>query len=176
MELESRFSRTTPGGFNYWVSCSWAFVVDKVIKRADPELTPTYQKQAGFAIGQPKPTLNQSVLNTWNDVYTGVLTESNAQILPGDFRMIDFNSDGVINSYDGAPYGYTNRPQYTYSPKIGVAWKGISASMEFYGTYNVAGESEIYTGSFWDRMTILSGHASHAIYKENALRDLDGIN
>jgi hypothetical protein len=118
---------------------------------------PDYQKQAGFAIGQPKPRLNQSgVMNTWNDVYTGVLTESNSNLLPGDFHQIDFNSDGVINTYDGAPFGYTSRPQYSYAPKIGVAWKGVSAGLEFYGTYNVEGETAgVYTPTFFNGKSIL---------------------
>jgi len=156
-ELESEFSKTTPGGFNYWAALAWSFVKDEIIERADPELRPSYQKQAGYAIGQPRNSLNQALINSWNDVYTGVLGESNETLLPGDFHLVDFNSDGVVNSEDNAPYGFTNRPQYSYTPRIGMEYKGLSASLVFYGVYNVEGESNYgpLTTPFWNSRSIL---------------------
>jgi TonB-linked SusC/RagA family outer membrane protein len=141
-ELEAELSKTTPKGLKYSISCAWAYVKDEVIYKADPQLAPDYQKQAGFAIGQPRSALNQEIMNSWNDVYTGVLTQSNTYILPGDFHMIDFNSDGVVNNLDAVPYGYADRPQYTYMPRISIDYKGLRFNLGFYGVYNLKGEND----------------------------------
>jgi hypothetical protein len=58
-------------------------------------------------------------------------------ILPGDYRIVDFNADGIIDNDDRAPYKYTGTPQNSYSATIGAEWKGFSISCQFYGVDNV---------------------------------------
>jgi len=57
------------------------------------------------------------------------------------FHLIDFNSNGVINSDDVIPYGYPERPMYTYSPAMGFEFNNLRGSIIFYGIYNLRGES-----------------------------------
>jgi TonB-linked SusC/RagA family outer membrane protein len=151
-EVETDFSNTTAGGLRYTAGISVAFAKDLIIKKSDPELAPDYQKQAGYAIDQPRITLPDRVMNSWNDVYTGVVGQTNANLLPGDFRSIDFDSDGVITIKDDAPYGYSNRPQYTYSPKFGLDYKGFSLNLMFYGAFNM--EGMLTYGSFVNEYSI----------------------
>jgi len=142
-EFESKVSKTIGRQLNLWGGLTWTFVVDEIIEREDPELAPEYQKQEGFSIGQTRGQLNQpdGLINTWNDMYTGVVTENNNYYLPGDFHLIDFNSNGVINSDDVIPYGYPERPMYTYSPAMGFEFNNLRGSIIFYGIYNLRGES-----------------------------------
>ncbi len=155
-EFEGNFTHTTPRGINFWVSYAWSFVKDKIIDRAEPMLKPSYQKDAGYQIGQPRVVLNQgttSVMETWNDVYNTVAGSNNKDLLPGDFRRVDFNSDGVIDENDLAPYGYPSRPQYSYAPSAGISFKNLSASVRFYGVYNIEGGIQSYLGSFGDQFS-----------------------
>jgi hypothetical protein len=156
-EFELNFTRTSLSGLTYWFNHSWTYAKDKIIARADPELKPDYQKQAGYQIGQPRETVNQSnhPLQTWNEIYNTVLGNSNTYVLPGDFACIDYNSDGVIDANDDIPYGYPSRPQFTYAPSAGISWKNLSASVRFYGVYNVEGEVGTYAGTFSNQFTIL---------------------
>jgi hypothetical protein len=62
-----------------------------------------------------------------NDVYK----------LPGDYYVIDFNADGIIDNSDQVPYGYSDAPQNTYNLTAGFEWKGVSAFVQFYGVNNV---------------------------------------
>jgi len=75
-------------------------------------------------------------------MYTGVLYESgftnNTTLIPGDYRMKDFNSDGIINTKDIIPYGYANYPQNTYGFSLGGDFNGFAISMQFYGVYNAS--------------------------------------
>ncbi|MPN19117.1 hypothetical protein SDC9_166483 [bioreactor metagenome] len=75
-------------------------------------------------------------------MYTGVLYQTgfnhNTSLIPGDYRMIDFNSDGVINTQDIIPYQYANYPQNTYGFSFGADYGGIAVSFQFFGAYNVS--------------------------------------
>ena len=114
-----------------------SFAKDKVIVKDDPQLEPAYQQQAGFQIGQTRSQLNQPIMQTWDQVYTGVLGQNNSQVLPGSYRQVDFNADGVIDTKDAVPWGYPTRPQHTYTFGFNVTWHRISLSANFYGVYNV---------------------------------------
>ncbi len=60
------------------------------------------------------------------------------QKLPGQYIITDFNGDGVIDTNDSAPYGYTGTPQNTYNATIGIDYKGFSIYAQFYGVTNVS--------------------------------------
>jgi len=153
-EIESEFKQVTSSGFIYWVSYAFSSVKDKILKKGDPELAPFYQKQEGYMIDQPRGYLSQnSVKATWNDVYATVGNNENTNwTLPGDWGIVDFNSDGVISKEDQAPMSYPARPQYSYAPSLGASYKNLSLSMRFYGTYNVAGNVRDYI-TWWDDMS-----------------------
>jgi TonB-linked SusC/RagA family outer membrane protein len=144
-EIEAKFSKSVGQGLNLWAGLNWSYAIDEIIEAEDTELKPDYQKKAGFQIGQDRIKVNQpnGVINSWNDMYTGVVPETNVYSLPGDFKMIDFNSDGVIDSDDNVPFGFAARPQYNYSPSLGFEYKKLRGSVMFYGVYNLAGESSL---------------------------------
>ena len=60
--------------------------------------------------------------------------------LPGDYNIIDFNGDGIVNIDDRAPYQYASTPQNTYNASLGFEWKGFSCFAQFYGVTNVTRE------------------------------------
>lgn len=126
--------------FNYWVSANWTQATNTIKYKEDPELRPDYQKQAGHSINQNYSQIIDNIIPSWNDLYTGVMYESsttNGNVLPGDYRMVDYNGDGVINGNDSAPYGHTKYPKNTYGFALGGSYKGFSLSAQFYGVYNV---------------------------------------
>lgn len=129
--------RNNLGDFNYNVTVAHTFVEDEIIFREDPELTPDYRKAAGFQIGQNRGTLEDGIVRSWDEVYTGVLGQNNAAFLPGDFRLIDYNADGIIDFNDNVAFGFPNRPQHTYNIILGGDYKGFNFTMNFYGQYNV---------------------------------------
>jgi TonB-linked SusC/RagA family outer membrane protein len=137
-EVELRFKRQSSFGLRYHLNGSYGYVKDEVIFREDPELMLDYQKDAGFQIGQTRSQLTAGLMHTWDDIYTSTLGENNTFRIPGDQHIVDYNSDGVINSYDNVPYGFPSRPQYNYNVSAGVEYKGFSASVQFYGVHNVS--------------------------------------
>ena len=136
-EVELRFKRQTSFKLLYWANASYAFAKDRIIYKEDPELMPDYQKQAGFQIGQIRSQITNEFMDTWDEVYTSTLGENNTYTLPGDFNIVDFNADGIINSYDEVPYAFPDRPLYSYNLSAGTEWKGLSVLIQFYGVHNV---------------------------------------
>ncbi|WP_339923413.1 SusC/RagA family TonB-linked outer membrane protein [uncultured Cyclobacterium sp.] len=150
-EIETEFRNQATRSFGYWFKFGASYVIDNVVFKGDPELRPAYQKQEGFPMDIRRATLNQgdhSFYSTWNDIYNSVGTENNSDLLPGDFKTLDYNADGIINADDNVPADYPIRPQHTYSPSAGISFKNFSASIAFYGVYNLSsGLNWRYSGS-----------------------------
>ncbi|RXP62704.1 TonB-dependent receptor [Lutibacter sp. HS1-25] len=142
--------------FNYWGSLQFTLVEDEIIQKEDPELLPDYQKDAGFPIDQTRSYISSSIIQSWDEIYNGALGASSVDLLPGDYRLIDYNADGVIDLNDVIPYGYPGRPRNTYFVALGGDYKGISLSLNFYGQFNVT--QNVNLGEF--------GFNSPAIYQD----------
>lgn len=96
-----------------------------------------YQRQANKQIGQTYAHISNGYYNTWDELYAStILNTYDSEKLPGNLNFVDYNGDGVIDTYDSVPYGYPERPQNTYSATVGFEWKGFSAFVQFYGVNN----------------------------------------
>jgi TonB-linked SusC/RagA family outer membrane protein len=162
-ELELRLNYTFGNGLHLWANTSMTHAENKTVFRDDAELLPDYQKKAGFAIGQTSSYIDRGNLQSWDDVIGSTAwNTNNANKLPGDYNIIDFNGDGIINSYDRAPYQYASMPQNTYNASVGFDYKGFSAFVQFYGVNNVTREVRFPTfqgtahvayaeGEYWNK-------------------------
>lgn len=140
-EIEVKLNHTFGKNFRAWANINTSHATNKTIFRDDPELRYDYQKQAGYAIGQTKSYLDYGFISSWDDIYGSTQRSTNNQNkLPGDYNIVDFNGDGVIDGNDTAPYGYSGTPQNTYNATLGFDWKGISMFVQFYGVNNVTRE------------------------------------
>lgn len=137
-ELELRFNKRIGKDWRLWANTNMTHAVNKILDADNPELLPSYQKGEGFAINQDHAYLNNGYASNWDQVIamTPYNTNDN-QKLPGQYAIIDYNGDGVIDSNDSAPYGYTDTPQYTYNATLGVEWKGLSLMVQLYGVRDV---------------------------------------
>lgn len=137
-ELELKLSKAIGNGLRIWLNSNMTHATNEIEFADDPVLEPEYQQTAGFAIGQTRSYIDYGFIESWDDVYGSTERSSNnASKLAGDYNIVDFNGDGVIDSYDKAPYQYSDVPQNTYSSTFGVDWNGFSMSVQFYGVSNV---------------------------------------
>lgn len=137
-ELELRLNKMFTNGLRLWGNFNMTHAENKVLQYDDAPLSPAYQKTAGYSIGQAHSYLDAGYANSWDEVIA--MTQHNTndnQKLPGQLFIVDFNGDGVIDTNDSAPYGYTGTPQNTYSATVGFDYKGFSAFLQFYGVTNV---------------------------------------
>lgn len=153
-EVEVRFSKNINRNMRVWANLSMTHAANKIIDRDDPALKPAYQKQAGYVIGQTHSYLDKGFLKSFDDIYGSPSHDVNdASRLPGDYYIVDFNGDGVVDNKDSVPYGYSGTPQNTYNATIGFEWKGFSCFAQFYGVTNVTREVSLVSfGSHIDNV------------------------
>ncbi len=142
-ELELNFSKARPHS-RLWAKYNLARTDNEVIFEDDPKLEPDYQKQAGFPIGQTRTQVSSGIIQSWDDMYNGVVLTDNTFYLPGDYRLVDYNADGVINENDVVPYQYTLTPEFSYGITLGYDFHGFGVMAQFYGVFNVSGTYNWY--------------------------------
>ena len=137
-EFELKLSHKFSNGMRVSLNTAVTHATSLILKRDDPALTPAYQKQQGHAINQNRTFINNGFLKTWDDLLESPTRLANNQNkLPGDYYIVDYNGDGIIDQNDQAPNGYTSNPQNTYTTSLGFDWKGFSLFVQFYGVNNV---------------------------------------
>ena len=148
-EFELRLNKKLRNGFRLWANINMNHAVNEVIFSDDPVLLPAYQKGEGYTINQNRSYIDDGYLATWDDVLGSTQhANNNGNKLPGDYNIIDFNGDGVIDTYDSAPYQYSGLPQNSYSTTIGFDWKGVNFNLQFYGVSNVT--RDVFFPTFHD--------------------------
>ena len=138
-ELEVRLQYDFANGIHAYANMNMTHAKNVVTEHDDPVMLPSYLKNVGFSIGQAKSYLDNGTAQSWDDVIAMTPHNTNDnQKLPGQYIITDFNGDGVIDTNDSAPYGFTGTPQNTYNATIGIDYKGFSIYAQFYGVNNVS--------------------------------------
>jgi TonB-linked SusC/RagA family outer membrane protein len=162
-ELTVKFNHTLGNGLRLWADFSMTHAKDKVIRRDDRELLRAYQQAAGYALGQTKTHVSSGYYNTWDELYASTTHNTNNDTkIPGNYNIVDYNGDGMIDNLDAAPFGFSANPQNTYNTNVGIEWKGFSLFLQFYGVNNVTrqvvfnslagGVNRVYDeGSYWSK-------------------------
>jgi TonB dependent receptor. len=70
---------------------------------------------------------------SWEDIWNETLYHER-DVLPGDYKYVDWNGDGEINSLDEHPYAYDQTPWLNYSLNGEFQWKGFDFSILFQGS------------------------------------------
>ena len=136
-ELELHFNKTL-GNFRLWSDLNMTHTENEILDAANPELLPEYQKSEGMQINQAYSYVSNGKYNTWDQLYGSTMHNANDnQKLPGNFYLVDYNGDGMVDAQDRIPYGFTGWPQNTYNATLGLDWKGLTAFVQFYAATNV---------------------------------------
>ncbi len=190
-EFELRFNKTLSNDLRLWANASITHAENIVIKRADPDLKPDYQKAAGYALGQNTSYISSGYINNYDELYGSPNHDiNNSSRLPGDYNIIDFNCDGVIDTNDKAPNEYTGTPQNTFNAIFGFDYHGWNFFAQFYGVNNVSryvnlasfshGDNVYNLGSWWSaenpdaHMTSPRYYSSVSPYSEGTQYLYDG--
>ncbi len=138
-EFELRINKVLNNGIRLWANMNMTHAENEITERDDPELLPDYQKLAGYSIDQTRLYVDNGYINNYDQLYgSPMFNATDNQRLPGDYYITDFNGDGIIDSNDRVPYGFSNIPLNTYNATLGFEWKGLSAFVQFYGVNNVS--------------------------------------
>ncbi len=69
----------------------------------------------------------------WDDIWSyPIYKERN--VLPGDYKYVDWNGDGEISSLDEHPFAFDQTPWLNYSFNIDLSYKNVDANLLFQGS------------------------------------------
>ena len=136
-EAELRYKNSI-GAFSYYVNVNYTFAQNKVRFIDEPENVPSYQKRAGYPIGQFYGFVVNGLYQTpeqINDLPKIFDAEEEVIIEPklGQFIYKDINLDGVIDRLDQTAIGKSETPQSIYGLTLGADFKGIDINMLWQG-------------------------------------------
>ena len=120
----NKVSFTMRGNFTY--------SKNKVLEADEYFSTYPYRMQKGYRVGQVMGYVAQGLFKDYDDIRNSPYQGSN--IMPGDIKYKDINSDGIINSNDHVPIGATNRPNLVYGFGASVSWNNFDFNVHFQGT------------------------------------------
>jgi TonB-linked SusC/RagA family outer membrane protein len=150
-EVELRLNKEFANKLRLWSNLSMTHALSEIIEKEEPALYPDYLKEAGYSISQQRAFVDGGFIGGYDQLYASTVHDNNDEFkLPGDYDIIDFNADGIIDANDRVPYGYSAVPQNTYNATVGFEWKGFSAFVQFYGVNNVT--REVTLTSFGSKM------------------------
>jgi TonB-linked SusC/RagA family outer membrane protein len=94
--------------------------------------------QTGFSVGQNFGLISDGFWNSQQEITSSGLKFSGRAPRPGDLKFKDLNKDGIIDTKDFGPIGYSNVPQYTFGATLGFNYKNFDLSFLFQGVSHVS--------------------------------------
>ena len=152
--------------FNYRIRATYSYA-HNIVQSQDEVYNPyAYLYSTGQIYGQKYGLIAEGFFNSWDEVNDPQRPKSiwsNNRMQPGDVKYKDVNSDGVIDTYDNVPLGYSNFPEISYGLSFEGRYKAFDFSVLFQGSKNV---SITYTTSY--RGGYSSGDAGTMEYFKNS--------
>ncbi len=94
-----------------------------------------YQNTFGYTVYQQRGLIAEGLFEDQEDIDTWP-KQTFGDVRPGDIKYRDVNGDGVVDSFDIVPIGYTHVPEINYGFGLSMAWHGVDASVFFSGVAN----------------------------------------
>ncbi|WP_238387307.1 SusC/RagA family TonB-linked outer membrane protein [Sphingobacterium olei] len=169
-EVEFKVNKDINQNWRVWGDFNFTHAKDKVIEGDSPLLLPDYQRLNNKQISQTYTNVSAGYYNTWDELYSSTMHDTNdGNKLPGNYHIVDYNGDGIIDTKDNIPYAYPSTPQNTYNLTVGFDWKNFSIMTQWYGVNNVT--RQVVLGSF-DRQRNLAYYEGSYWSKDQADADV----
>lgn len=122
------------GDFFYSIGAGASYSVNKILYMDEPENPYYWMNRTGYSYGQYKGYHTDGFYNNDEEAMNRpYITTDGNKVQAGDIRYIDLNGDGIIDSKDVAPIGYSNLPRYTFNGNLTLGYKGFLISALFTG-------------------------------------------
>jgi hypothetical protein len=187
-ETELEFRKSPLPTFEYWIRGVFGWNENRVIFKDDPAAFPDHMKLAGKPLTEllnREYSLEGLEINGVELTGTGYFTSVDdihnnpspidyVKQYVGDYKYLDYNADGSINTIDKHAIKGLTYPPITYSFSGGFTWKNLDFNILFSGNqgkyvqYNQAFEVEFIKGdlrvhkSALDYWTPTNQDATHA--------------
>ncbi len=125
------------GEFEYFAKANYSFVRNKIIYKAEPPHKYDWLDETGFSVGQYKAYRSEGFYNYDEELLNRPYYNIGGNTLQkGDLTSVDINGDGIINTDDMVPSGYSSFPEEFFGFSMGFNYKGFDLSILFQGASN----------------------------------------
>lgn len=163
-ELEFTWNDKIGKSVNYWLKANYTYNENRVVFRNDPAHRADYLKYAGKPINVQNKLIVAGYYGSLDDIYNGSTANNvatQAQLVPGDFKYVDYNSDGKIqDAEDQVPVKDLTYPMNTFGFSGGINYKGFEFNLVFYGVGRTS--QEVDGNVLWDLV-----QGNNGVYSSN---------
>lgn len=135
-EFDAGFTQKIAKDLTLFLKANYTYVYNEVVFKDEADDMIAWQKEEGLPIGQYFGYQVLGFFRDQEDIDNSPKQEVGTTPIPGDLKYLDYNGDGVINTYDRIPIGYPKIPQITYGLSAGLDYKGFSLDVHFQGAAN----------------------------------------
>ena len=143
-EFDFKYKYKVSKDFSLALKGNFSYFDNKVIYKDEAENTPYWQKAEGNRIGQNFGYVVIGYFKDQEDIDNSPVQQVGSTPIPGDFKYLDYNGDGVINTYDQVAIGYPKVPRISYGFTFSADYKGFSLDVHFQGT----GMSSVFISNY----------------------------
>lgn len=134
-EIEASYDGSAGTDWYWHIGGNFSYSVNRIKYMAEPSYAYEWMNTTGFAYGQYKAYYNEGFYNTAEEVANHPHNDIDAnKVQAGDLKIVDVNGDGIIDSKDIVPVGFSNIPRTTFGADLSLSWKGLSISLLFTGS------------------------------------------
>lgn len=143
-ELEVSYNHQFNKYYELYVKGNIAFTKNKIVYRDEPSETDWWRSGEGKPINQFFGYVVEGFFQNQEEIDNAPRQQVGSEPIPGDLRYMDFNGDGIVNTYDQVPIGYTPMPRYSYGISFGAKINNFDINVLFQGT----AQSSVFISQF----------------------------
>ena len=129
-EAMIRYNSKQNGDFQFYAEANIWYAKNKIVYNAEATQIADYLYRTGHMIDQPFMLESLGFFKDQADVDASPL-QIFSPAHPGDIKYKDQNGDGIVNTNDYVPTGYTTVPQITATLESGLKFKGFDLNFLF---------------------------------------------
>ncbi len=120
--------------FEYGAKFTVSYAKNTIEYIAEPPYPYPWMNTTGYSIGQFKGYLTNGFYNSVEEAADHPYTTIDGnRVQPGDLRYVDVTGDGIVDTRDRVPIGFSNWPRYNFSSTIHLGYKGFRVNLLFIG-------------------------------------------
>ena len=151
-EVSMNYNDNLQNKILYGININFSYAHNKILVTDDAPGILDYQKRAGNRIGQYFGYRTDGFYHDNADIAKSPVNNvTSATSIPGDLKYKDLNGDGIINSNDIAPIGYSRLPEITYSISPRVTYKRFTLNIMLQGASHVSSDV-MFVDNYYEHM------------------------
>jgi TonB-linked SusC/RagA family outer membrane protein len=121
------------GNLTFTLRGNFTLTKTNVINSDEADNTLTYQMEKGYRYRQTRGLIALGLFQDQDDIDNSP-RQTFGEYLPGDIKYKDVNGDGLVDSKDEVPMGYTTIPNLAYGMGLSLNWKNFDFNVLLQGS------------------------------------------